>query len=188
MTNYQLAKLIQMAGGKIESRKRIQKIAHLLQCAGCPFGLHFPLHYYGPYSAELAQQLDLLSYHKVFIESVQQTKMGNQYDYTLSDEALDAIKKYEETPCGRDEKAKIERFCSLLEKLNKMPLRTIEIASTVAAFYEMTQDWEAAQKEAAEFKGEEVHSLLMREACKLAKEVFQFRHVHHGENFSGPSL
>lgn len=186
MTNYQLAKLIQMAKG-ICSRKRIQKTAHLLQIAGCPWGLDFRLHYYGPYSAELAQQLDLLSYHKVFIESVQQTEIGKRYDYTLSDEASDAIKKYEETPCGRNEKAEIEGFRLLLEKLNKTPLRTLEIASTVAAFYEMTEDWEAAQREAAEFKGA-VQSSLMQEARKLAEEVFRFCHVHHRENFSGSSL
>ena len=47
--------------GKVEGRKRLQKIVHLLKSKGYKeFNYGFVLHFYGPFSRELANQLDFL--------------------------------------------------------------------------------------------------------------------------------
>ncbi len=178
MTNYQLAKLIQMAGG-LRSRKRIQKTAHLLQCAGCDFGLDYRLHYYGPYSSTLAERLDLLSRNGILVESEQATEVGTQYNYELDSHALAGLEAYEATPDGASAKAEMEPFLGLLGELNQTKPRVLELASTIAAFYEPDHDWDAAQVRAAEFKAESADSPMMREARQLAEKVIGSRNAQH---------
>lgn len=178
MTNYQLAKLIQMAGG-LRSRKRIQKTVHLLQCAGCDFGLDYRLHYYGPYSSTLAERLDLLSRNGILVESEQATEVGTQYNYELDAHALAGLEAYEATPDGTSAKAEMEPFLALLGELNQTKPRVLELASTIAAFYEPDRDWDAAQARAAEFKAESTDSPMMREARQLAEKVIGSRNAQH---------
>ncbi len=51
-TLIQIARLFK-AVETIEGRKRLQKMVHILQEFGIPFGLQFSYHYYGPYSEDL---------------------------------------------------------------------------------------------------------------------------------------
>jgi uncharacterized protein YwgA len=178
MTNYQLAKLIQMAGG-LPSRKRIQKTVHLLQCAGCNFDLDYRLHYYGPYSSALAERLDLLSRNGILVESEQPTEVGTQYNYELNGEVLAGLEAHEKTPDGARAKAKMEHFRTLLGELNQTKPRVLELASTIAAFYGPGHDWDAAQAQAADFKAESSDSPMMREARQLAEKVVGSRDVQH---------
>ena len=47
--------------GKVEGRKRLQKIVHLLKVRGArDFPYRFILHYFGPFSRELASDLDFV--------------------------------------------------------------------------------------------------------------------------------
>ena len=46
--------LIQLSGGEVVGRTRLQKEAYLLDQCGAALGLSFTYHYYGPYSFELA--------------------------------------------------------------------------------------------------------------------------------------
>jgi uncharacterized protein YwgA len=178
MTNYQLAKLIQMSSG-LRSRKRIQKTAHLLQCAGCDLDLDYRLHYYGPYSSTLAERLDLLSRKGILAESEQATEVGTQYNYELDSQARLSLEGYEATPEGTKAKAEMEQFRDLLDELNGTKPRVLELASTIAAFFEPGHDWGAAQAQAADFKAESPESPMMREARRLAEKVVGSRNVQH---------
>ena len=42
----------------VETRKKFQKIVHILQVMGAPFPEKFSFHLYGPYSADLRAELD----------------------------------------------------------------------------------------------------------------------------------
>ena len=178
MTNYQLAKLIQMASG-LRSRKRVQKTAHLLQCAGCDLDLEYRLHYYGPYSATLAERLDLLSRNGILVESEQATDIGTQYNYELDSHARADVERFEATPEGAQVKAEMERFRTLLEQLNQTKPRVLELASTIVAFYERGGEWDAADAQAAEFKAENSGSPNMSEARQLAEKVIGSRNAQH---------
>lgn len=54
----QIADLVRAAGGEIYGKVRLQKIVYLLDQIGMNSGLSFDYHHYGPYSFELANQVD----------------------------------------------------------------------------------------------------------------------------------
>ncbi len=176
ITNYQLAKLMLMADG-IPSRKRIQKTVHLLQCAGCDFGLEFRLHYYGPYCSALAERIDFLTSSGILVEKARPTEIGTQYDYHLNENTVASLHDHEKTPEGVAAKREVERFQDLLQKLVATKPRVLELASTMAAFFQTENDWDTAQLRAAEFKAEIASSHMMREARHLAEEVVSYTHV-----------
>ena len=63
-----VGRLIAELGG-VEGRKRLQKIVHLLRAKGHEeFKQRFILHYFGPFSRQLATQLDFLSAAELIIE------------------------------------------------------------------------------------------------------------------------
>jgi len=170
MTKYQLAKLMLMAGG-LESRKRVQKTVHLLKAAGCPLDVDFRLHYYGPYSAELAGLLDRATSSGILDETSHAIEVGTRYDYRLSDDVRDSLEAYERTPDGQTAKAEMEAYEELTKTLCGTSPRILELASTMVAFHHAGCTWEEAIKETAEFKSETVKSENMTKARELARTV-----------------
>jgi uncharacterized protein YwgA len=180
VTTYQLAKLILMADG-IQSRKRIQKTVHLLQAAGCGLGVDdFRLHYYGPYSAELAEKLDRMTATSLLIESTAETPVGKQYEYRFNGQFEQSLEQYEESESGQSAKAEVEQYRDLLDTLRCTKPRVLELASTMVEFFGSCRNWEAAQSRTAEFKAEGVDSPMMRDARELAEAVVGFEHAEDG--------
>lgn len=67
---------------RVDGRKRLQKIAHILKCEGfAEFDQKFALHYFGPFSNELAGQVDFA----VSTGLIQETKEGETFVYTAHD-------------------------------------------------------------------------------------------------------
>ncbi|MCX6879888.1 MAG: hypothetical protein NTW21_39700 [Verrucomicrobia bacterium] len=52
----------------IETRKKFQKIVHILQVMGAPFPESYDFHHYGAYSAELRGELDAFKAEDLIIE------------------------------------------------------------------------------------------------------------------------
>jgi len=109
MTKYKLAKLIAMAGG-LRSRKRVQKMVYLLQSAGCDFDADFGLHYYGPYSRDVAELLDRLTSEEILIETPRRFDHGHQYDYQFNEKFEAGLELFETTPQGAAEKAGLDAY------------------------------------------------------------------------------
>jgi uncharacterized protein len=170
MTNYELAKLAIMLGG-LHSRKRIQKTVHLLQAAGYDCGLDFRLHYYGPYSAELAERIDTMAKSGLLRESTRATPVGTQYDYTFNSDARGSLELFEQTDEGRTAKAKLESFGDLLAMVNAQAPRVLELAATIVAFRQSGSSWLEAVQKTSDFKREPVESLNLQDAAKVAKGV-----------------
>lgn len=166
MTKYQLAKLILMAGG-LQSRKRVQKTVHLLQAAGCPLHVSFRLHHYGPYSADLAEQLDRMA-NSGFL---QETSVGPQYNYEFNDAMRESLEEFEKTSGGQSARQEMEECAPLLTRLCDTGPRVLELASTVVAFRQADQSWDDAVKETSDFKSEPTDSPTMIRAVDLAKEI-----------------
>ena len=151
MTKYQLAKLVLMARG-LPSRKRIQKTVHLLQAAGCDLGACYRLHYYGPYSADVAALLDRLTTEGILLETEQQLAKGPQYDYRFNDEFLTSLQAHEDTAVGKAAKEQLERYGDLLGALCRSEPKTLELASTITHFVQQGQPWEQAVLETSRFR------------------------------------
>lgn len=179
MTKYQLAKLIQLAGG-INSRKRVQKTVHLLQAAGCPLEVSdYRLHFYGPYSFELAEQLDSMVKSEILVESQCETQFGPQFNYQFNSDFTESLETFESTSRGRELKTDLEGYQTLLTQLSDKGSRVLELASTIVSFREGGNSREIAISETADFKREDVQSQSMQEAQDLAEDVLNWTHVEH---------
>lgn len=171
MTKYQLAKLILLSGG-IKSRKRIQKTVHLLQAAGCPLGVaDYRIHYYGPYSKSLARLVDDMTSSAMLVESEEESSVGRQFNYCVSDDAAHSLEGFERSELGRRWREQIDAYDDLLDKLKETPSRILELASTIVAFAQAGDDFDDAIAATSDFKKEDEQSCNMEEAINLAEKV-----------------
>jgi uncharacterized protein YwgA len=168
MKDYWLAKLISSVT-EVDSRKRLQKSIYLLQQAGCPLHLNYILHYYGPYSFELAGLIDQLKGADIIDESQELTGFGDvRYRSKISKKGERVLKKFQESETGGKVYRQIEPFISGFQDLNEEDLWPLELAATVAYFNE--GNWTEAQKQTATFKKITPDNSNLKKAVKLAKE------------------
>ena len=169
MTRYQLARLVEWSGGKLETRKRLQKVVFLLQAAGCPFDVRYTLHLYGPYSRDVAELTDQMVQANLLDEKEGgNSRGGRTFSYELSEGARDQLKEFDELPDDS------HRFKNLARRLLRdTSLQQLEYGATVAYFRGHGKSWEDAQGSAAKFKHEEPDGAVMREATALARGVME---------------
>jgi len=166
MTRYQLARLIECAGS-LKARKRLQKVAYLLQAAGAPFDLPFRLHYYGPYSAELAALTDEMT----DLDLLKETIDGARYDYALSEKGMKALSKLKVENGRATTYEEMEALKPRLKELLERPLRVLELAATIVYYEKALGDLEAAVGATCEFKQEDPASEDARKATELATGI-----------------
>jgi uncharacterized protein YwgA len=167
MKDYWLAKLISSVT-EVDSRKRLQKSIYLLQCAGCPLQFSYILHYYGPYSFELAGLIDQLKGADIINESPEATGFGNiQYRSKISQKGKPVLENFQRSKTGRRVYEQIKPFISRFQELNQENLWVLELAATIAYFYE--GDWAEAQKQTVLFKKLPENDSNLKQAFKLAK-------------------
>jgi uncharacterized protein YwgA len=79
--------LFDALGGKIEGRKRIQKIVCISKYKyNLPFPFEFYPYFYGPHSEQLQDILDILVSAKILEEKIELTPSGNiKYVYSLTE-------------------------------------------------------------------------------------------------------
>jgi uncharacterized protein len=166
MNRYQLAKLVQWAGC-LHARKRLQKVVFMLQSAGCPLDAEFTLHYYGPYSQDVAGLSDEMVRIKLLEETEESNTIGQGYSYRLSDSTKTQIAEFERTTQGQEWAAQLCEYEDLAKKLLGTDLKRLEYASTIVYFRRQRVDWPTAVEKACQFKKTEA----VRTAEPLAREV-----------------
>jgi len=172
MTKYQLAKLISLAG-KIDSRKRVQKIICLLQAGGMKWDVDFRLHHYGPYSTEIASSLDELASRGILKEEEEPNSVGVQYNYCLPESTKLMLEMIEQDPTEEivEQKQGFDTYKKKIDKLLKEKLWILELGSTIAHCHSQVNDWDEAMKQACEFKGVGSGRKISQTALELAKNM-----------------
>jgi uncharacterized protein YwgA len=170
MTRYQLAKVVGWAG-TLDTRKRMQKVAYLLQVAGCPLEAEYGLHHYGPYSQEVSRLTDEMVQANLLIEKAESNLVGQQYSYRLSDGARQSLSDFEATPQGRSVSESMSRFEPLARRLFQSDLKELEFASTIIFFHRQGHDWPEAIEKMCEFKGLMPGTRPVERADALAREI-----------------
>lgn len=166
MTRYQLAKLVQWAG-TLQTRKRLQKTVYLLQQAGVPFCDQFHLHFYGPYSHDLAGTVDEM----VTAGLIKEECLGSSYNYSLEPPVEQALEELEKEDYGKKALAELTPFKPLFDELQETDLRVLELASTVVYHRKRGGGAEAAVKATCAFKDEPADSDNTKNAVRLAEKV-----------------
>lgn len=110
---------------RIEGRKKLQKIVHILREAGHPFTYRYGYHFHGPFSAELKGEIDSLVAESIIDEREGETFSGDfkQYAYTLSNSGRSIIDSFG----GRESPPWAVLACELNEK----PAQELEAISTL---------------------------------------------------------
>jgi uncharacterized protein YwgA len=170
MSRYQLAKIVQWAG-TLRSRKRMQKMGFLLQAAGCPLDAEYGLHYYGPYSQDVARLVDELTREGLLVEEVENHARGEQYSYTLPQGSVDQIKRYEIDPRGLEDTRRMEPFANLARNLAGTDLKELEVGATIVFFRKQKHDWPEAIEKTCSFKKLDADTPFLKNCEKLAREI-----------------
>ena len=167
MKDYWLAKLISEVR-KVDSRKRLQKSIYLLQfCKDFPLKFDYFLHYYGPYSFELASTIDQLNAADIIKEVPEPVSIGVRYSSSIAPKGEKVLDSFEQTDAGQCALNKIKNFFNPFERLNKENPWVLELAATVAYFHENT--WASAQAQTETFKKVRADDSNLKKAVKIAK-------------------
>jgi len=167
MKDYWLAKLISSVA-EVDSRKRLQKSIYLLQLSGCPLRCAYLLHYYGPYSFELAGLIDQLIGAKIIKETPDQIAQGVvRYRSTITEPGKIALAHFENSQEGQRLHTEITPFVEIFRELSKEDAWVLELAAT-AAFYHR-DNWDNAQERTAHFKKLGLGDGNLKKAVDLAR-------------------
>jgi uncharacterized protein YwgA len=110
---------------RVDGRKKLQKIVHILREAGYPFAYRYGYHFHGPFSDELKADIDALASENLVNEQECGTTFGGfkQYTYSLSDSARSLIESLGATG--------LPSWSDLAEELNEKPAQELESISTI---------------------------------------------------------
>jgi uncharacterized protein YwgA len=170
MTRYQLAKLVEWAG-TLRTRKRLQKVVFMLQAAGCPFDDDFGLHHFGPYSSDAAQRTDELTSLGLLKEERIDNPAGQQYNYSLTPEALASLAELEQTEKGQRLAEELAPYEQRAKELLRKDVRELEVAATIVYFRRQRNDWPEAVRRTAEFKNLDSAGEFLHRAEGLARQI-----------------
>lgn len=110
----------------VAGRKRLQKLVHLVQAGGeAPFRYRFILHFFGPFSRELASDLDFLCAAK-WVDVEEPSEDQHNYVYSASS---DATREPLNELLEQDRSA--GDWTSLAETLNEHDTPILEALSTI---------------------------------------------------------
>jgi uncharacterized protein YwgA len=111
--------------GRIDGRKKLQKIVHILKEAGAPLEFRYGFHFHGPFSAELKGDIDALVAEAILKEEEGATRVADykQYSYSLGEAGAELLRQYApgETP----------EWSGLAAELNGKSAQELEAVSTL---------------------------------------------------------
>ncbi|MEM2261733.1 MAG: hypothetical protein QXK24_04705 [Ignisphaera sp.] len=112
------------ASGVMKGRTRLQKTMFLLkEKYGMPISLHFESYFYGPYSEELAHDIEVLKAFKVIEENRVKVNDYYEYRYKLTQKGKDILKELLES--NEELREIYQKIKSHVEEINKIPLKEL---------------------------------------------------------------
>lgn len=170
MERYHLAKLVEWAG-TLRTRKRLQKVAYLLQAAGCPIQARFVLHKFGPYSFEVASLVDEMHAAGLFDEDEEPNYAGRAFNYELSAKGKSWLKEMEGGAAGKKLAKDFSVWRAQAVDLMNRDVRELEVTATILAFKGGSKDWDQALDKACRFKRLDPKEAMAEKALELARQI-----------------
>jgi uncharacterized protein YwgA len=128
---------------KVYGRKKVQKMIHLLESAGTNMPFKYEYHFYGPYSAELQEEINVLVQQGFLTE----TKNDDAYVYSITEKGR-GFKETLEADGGYSIKLNTE----LLNSMDKEHSQFLEMTSTYAFLLDSGYGHKEAKLKALELK------------------------------------
>ncbi|HHV78455.1 MAG TPA: hypothetical protein GXX40_02360 [Firmicutes bacterium] len=115
--------LIHYLGGRVDGRKKLQKLVYLSQQNGGPFQESFEYHPFGPFSEQLANELEEMKALGLVRETRESTSFGCRYQYELTEAGQALIES--------SASSSLEPFKELVAELGKYDARRLELKATI---------------------------------------------------------
>lgn len=160
-----LVQVVQLAGGELVGRVRLQKIFYLLDQLGLNSELDYEYHHYGPYADELASDL---------INALLRGELHEEVQYRVNDGARYSIfrlgEKAARKPITAIGKLGADRAKALIEKFKSVDATVLELAATIHWLKktEKVADWKTEIKDR---KGPKTERGRLAQAEALLREV-----------------
>ncbi|MDA9398401.1 hypothetical protein [Bradyrhizobium sp. CCBAU 45389] len=155
--------LIQLAGGEIVGKIRLQKEVYLLDQIGLRSGFSFEYHHYGPYSEELAEQVeDDVIFGRLNANSGRRVSDGVPYVIYRASKAGDGDRVDQHLP--------LDQIKSALFEMQRCSATVLELAATIhwLAYVEARRDW---KEELVRRKGAKTQDGRDKQALELLKNL-----------------
>lgn len=149
--------------GRIEGRKKLQKLVHILKESGNPLDYRYSFHYHGPFSAELKDEIDFLASKEVITETAASTNFAEfrQFVYTATPLLTDLLEEFQATQAPE--------WSEFAKALNTKSAQELEAISTIV-FLIRKGSTEAEIPD--QFRSLKPHlAPLFNNAIEIAKEV-----------------
>jgi len=158
---------------KIGGRKKLQKLIYILEYLGCPTKNRFNMHYYGPYSSDLALELDTLVENKYIEETKINLTYGKEYIYKITESGQQYIQFLEEIIIDENAKKKASNWVNTFKKLNSSyKVFDLELTSTLLYWLDVGHSLDKAKQFTLEQKNIEASNDSFKKAVKLAENLF----------------
>lgn len=129
------AAIVRDAGGEIVGRTRLQKTAYLLELAGLGAGFPFEYRFYGPFSEELADSINLASAFDLVHEEEKRASWGGFYSvYSFRGDS----------DVSADEQRK--SFAKAVARISAVELELLATAAFLAAEEGIDDPWEETRR------------------------------------------
>jgi uncharacterized protein YwgA len=128
-----IALAIDTCEGGVDGRKKLQKMIYIAEVLGYPLEEYFTLHLYGPYSQELAADVQRMKEMDIVIES----EMGNHYLITLTEDGERFLEHFQENIKEDIGVEKFNKMKNFFKKLSSYEPWKLEIISTLLYFYQI---------------------------------------------------
>jgi len=145
----------------VEGRKKFQKLIHILQHFGVPFGFRFGYLHYGPYSSELDSQLESFESEGLIKEEAVSAGPYQSYRFTAQESLRSLVKKLVGvTPL---------EFAALAQELNAKSAQELEAISTI--YYLQTSGKQGSELKASFCALKPKFASVYEERLKSARDL-----------------
>lgn len=128
---------------EVYGRKKLQKMIHLIESSGTSLPFRYEYHFYGPYSAALQEEINVLVQQGFLTEETD----GEAYVYSITDKGRQ-FKDALETDGGY----KLDLNLELIKSMEMQSSQFLEMVSTYAFLIESGYDQQHARSKALELK------------------------------------
>ena len=128
-----IALAISTCQGGVDGRKKLQKMIHIAEALGYPLEEYFTLHLYGPYSQELAADVQRMKERDIVTER----EMDNYYTIKLTKNGKEFLKRFQKNVKEDLGTEKFNKMKNLFRKLSFYEPWKLEIISTLFYFYQI---------------------------------------------------
>ncbi|MBU7046926.1 MAG: hypothetical protein HXS54_10885 [Theionarchaea archaeon] len=127
-----IALAVDACKGGVDGRKKIQKMIHIAKALGYPFREDFTLYLYGPYSEELAAEIQRMKE----LDLLRERELDSSYIITLTENGKTFLKYFQDNVARESGNEKFEKMRNLFKELSIYTLWELEIIATLFYFYQ----------------------------------------------------